>query len=253
MEKAFKHIQAELKKYDIPAADFSDMQRTIAAGKSLLSGRRYQRVNVMGRIRSQITYISPAVWMAQFLLLLLCVYLMKDRSSGSDRQMLFSVASLFAASIALIGFPELCKSFSCGMWELEQACKYNLRQLMSLKMAIVGVADLICMALISVLCSGYSALPFWQVGIYLLVPFNLVCICGFLTVSFLRDKARPFAIWIAGGGAAAAVFLALSTRYAIYAVDFSVWIWGFVVSIAVSGVLIARFLKDLKQEVFTCN
>lgn len=252
MEKDFKRIQDELKKYEIPAADFSDIQKTIIAGKALLSGKQYQRVNFISRIKSQMTYISLKLWIAQFFLLSLCVYLMKDIAADSDVQVLFSVTSFFVALIALVGFPELCKSFSCGMWELEQACKYNLRQLTSLKMVILGVVDLICIGLISIVFSGYSALPFWQVGIYLLVPFNLVCICGFLIVSFFRNRTRQFNIWVFGGGTAA-IFFVISNRYAIYAMDFSTWILGFLVSVAVSGVLIARFLHSLKQEVFTCN
>lgn len=252
MDKDFKRVRAELKKYEIPPADFSDMQSTIVAGKRLLSSKRYQRINVIGRVKSQVKYISPKIWIMQFLLLLLCVYLMKNIAPGSDSQLLFSVTSLFITLIALLGFPELCKSFSCGMWELEQSCKYNLRQLISLKMIILGVADLICVALISAVCSGYSTLPFWQVGVYLLVPFNVVCICGFLLVSFFRNKANQFNIWVIGGGAAVAFFV-ISNRIAIYTVDISAWVLGCIVSVTVSGMLIARFLNELKQEDFTCN
>lgn len=254
MNKDSRHIKALLRDYDAPVADFSDIQKTIISGKKILSQKQYQHVSLFSRIISQFQYISLKVWAIQFSLLIFCILFLITVSQNADRQILFSTISFLVALITLVGFPELCRSYSYRMWELEQSCKYNLRQLTAMKMAVLGSADLVIIALIAVICGRYAETSFWQIGLCLLVPFNVTCIVGFFTISFLRNRANTYNVWGICGGAVFTLYI-LSNRVSIFDLEyFYGWILAFIISAAVLGIFIHRFMREVAQEEYViCN
>lgn len=254
MNKDFRHIKALLSEYDAPAANFSNIQKVIITGKKVLSQREYQHVSLLSRLANQFRYISSKVWIVQFSMLIFCILFLITVSPNADRQLLFSIVSFLIALVTLVGFPELCRSYSFRMWELEQSCKYNLRQLMTLKMTILGSVDLVIIALIVVVCRRYAEMPFWQIGLYLLVPFNVTCIVGFFTISLLRSRANAYSVLAICGGAVFILFV-FSNRISIFNMElFYRWITAFVISTIVLGIFIHRFIKEVAQEEYIiCN
>ena len=51
-----------------------------------------------------------------------------------------ALCSILAPLPGIFLVPELARSFSEGMWEMEQSCYYNLRELLLLKMIVLGLA-----------------------------------------------------------------------------------------------------------------
>ena len=74
---------------------------------------------------------------------------------------------------------ELFKSFTTGMWELEQTLKYELRQHTIVKLLIMGLIDMILVFLMSIIVQPTLSISLLNILLYLLVPYNLICIICF--------------------------------------------------------------------------
>ena len=143
MKDQDRYFQKILGAYTVAPADETDIQKTVLAGKRLLMKNPVQELRWYRRIVNQFKYISPLLWFSQLLAIGLCMLLISQIGSDTDLTAILSAISFIVALLGVVGFPEVCKSFSYQMWELEQSCKYNLRQIVAIKLSIIGTIDLI--------------------------------------------------------------------------------------------------------------
>ena len=240
-------IIPRLKEYEVESANEAVMQKTITAGKQLIMQNRTQGLCLHQRIFNQLRYISPLLWGAEGIAVISCVLLISQINTNTDITLVLSSLSFFMALLGIAGFPELCKSFSCQMWELEQSCKYNLRQLVSLKLAIIGMIDLVLVLVIASATSIQIGLPLWEAALYLFVPFNLSCIVAFFLVGFTRNKGLEWLFFPAGLGVAFFALICIN-RFSLYTtISISAWTIAFVATIVILGNRIFYFLKNVEQ------
>ena len=95
---------------------------------------------------------------------------------------------------------ELFKSFTSGMWELEQTFKYDLRQHVLVKLFIFGFIDFLIVLSFSILTNLLFRFSFSML-LYLLVPYNIVCIVLFLfslvgEILAIIVVHGPFWVWL---------------------------------------------------------
>ena len=174
MKDQDRYFQKILGAYTVAPADETNIQKTVLAGKRLLMKNPVQELRWYRRIVNQFKYISPLLWLSQLLAIGICMLLISQISSDTDITSILSAISFVVALLGVVGFPEVCKSFSYQMWELEQSCKYNLRQIVAIKLSIIGMIDLIIILAITLFTSLQTELPMWEMTLYLFVPFNYV-------------------------------------------------------------------------------
>lgn len=243
-DKLFKKI---LGKYTVAPADEANIRKTISVGKQLLMKNPVQEVCWYKRIGNQFKYISPLLWLSQLLAVGLCIFLISQINSSTDITAVLSVISCIVALLGVVGFPEVCKSFSYQMWELEQSCKYNLRQIVAIKLSIIGTTDLLIVLMITLLTSIQTNLPIWEMALYLFVPFNLACIVSFFVTSLARNKNWIFPIFPAGFGLSFLMLLCIN-RFSLYQ-SITIPIW-FILCFCTFAVLIwkiAQFIKSMDE------
>src|SRR5690625_5797131 len=83
---------------------------------------------------------------------------------------------------------EIFRSFTSGMWELEQTLKYDLRQHIIIKLLIFGSVDLLLIVCLSLISQGILAVSFFKIFLYLLVPYNIYCIVVFSLLTVWRNS-----------------------------------------------------------------
>ena len=243
-DRYFKEI---LGTYTVTPADETDIQKTILAGKQLLMKNPVQELRWYRRIVNQFKYISPLLWFSQLLAIGICMLLISQISSDTDMTAILSAISFIVASLGVVGFPEVCKSFSYQMWELEQSCKYNLRQITALRLSVIGTFHLILVLVIALATSMQMSLPLWEIALYLLVPFNLSCIAAFFVLGFFRNRGKERLILPAGLGVAFFLFIA-TNRFSLYdRFAISVWTVAFLVTTVILINRIFHFLNRLEQ------
>lgn len=224
MNNQDRYFKEKLEAYIVAPADEADIQKTILAGKQLLMKNPVQELGWYRRIVNQFKYISPLLWLSQLLAIGICMLLISQIDSNTDMTAILSAISFIVALLGVVGFPEVCKSFSYQMWELEQSCKYNLRQIVAIKLSIIGTIDLIIILAVTLFTSIQTKLPMWEMALYLFVPFNLACIVSFFITGLARNKNSVLPIFPAGFGIAFLMLLGIN-RFSLYqSVSVPIWL-----------------------------
>ncbi len=178
-----RKIREDLDAFSIPPYDPEKMRETILlAKKSYCERQATARIGFWQFLSLQFHFISKWVWLVQAAFL--CLIMLAAISGPFDGDRLESVVLFFACAaplIAFLGFPEILKSYSHGMAEIEACTRFSMCRLMGARMLILGLADLCCLTMILAVSVVHSGLPFLQMILYLFVPFNVTC-CGCLTV-----------------------------------------------------------------------
>lgn len=183
MKLSEKKIREGLRQFPVPAYDPEGLEKTVrsaerAYGEQLIA----KRIGFPEFIAMQVRFIGRWVWAAHSALLLLFLLLLSRYQFGiRDMQPVFLLFSTIAPLVAFVGFPEILKSCSHNMEEIEACTRFSLRRLMAARMLILGLADLCCLTAILAASSANKGALVWRMILYLFVPFNLTC-CGCLTV-----------------------------------------------------------------------
>ena len=247
MKDQDRYFQKILGAYKVAPADETNIQKTVLAGKQLLMKNPVQELRWYRRIINQFKYISPLLWFSQLLAIGICMLLISQISSDTDMTAILSAISFIVALLGVVGFPEVCKSFSYQMWELEQSCKYNLRQIVAIKLSIIGTIDLIIILAITLFTSLQTELPMWEMALYLFVPFNLACIISFFITSLARNKNSVFPIFPAGFGFAFLMLLCINRFSPYQSISIPIWL---ILCFGTFAILIwkaAQFIKGMDE------
>ena len=183
MKMNTQKIKKDLRKFSVPDYDKGKMEETVhLAKRAYHEGQKTFRIGFWEFLTLQVHFISRAVWLSQAAILLLFLMLLRQSGLGAAgmQQMLLLLSSA-APLIAFAGFPEILKSVSHNMAEIEACTRFSLRRLVGARLFIIGMADLCCLSVILAVTAANSNASVFQLILYLFVPFNMTC-CGCLTV-----------------------------------------------------------------------
>lgn len=254
MNKKQDSLISRLNEYKISPAENDDVKKTLEAGTKLILQSHTQRLSLRCRILNQFKYISPLLWGADIAMLAICIFIIQQINADTDITLALSSLSFFIAILGIVGFPEICKSFSYQMWELEQSCKYNLQQIVTIKLVIIGVFDLLVITILAVVTSQQIKLPLWETALYLFVPFNLACITSFFTIDFIRNKGVAWPIFPSGLVVAFFILICVN-RFSLYEnMSIPVWAIAYITTLTVLANRVFRFLNVINQGgLLLCN
>ncbi|AIQ12530.1 hypothetical protein [Paenibacillus durus] len=178
MNKESKHaIIAALKNYPSPPVDQKKLQETVKEGAEVLRQTQASRRTSFGEFyMTQLRFISWKVWAVQLLIVLGMGLLLHNSLQEQVRNVqLVMLTSIAAPLLVIAGIQTLTRSLSCHMLEIELSTRYLLEKLTLVRMSLLGMADLIGLALLAVLMTAWMQMEIAVILLYLLVPFNLTC------------------------------------------------------------------------------
>ncbi len=223
---------------------FDERAQIIATGKKIIEKQQLQRHSVLDLLISTLQFISWKVWLSQFALffssILIILNINKDEKINTIMHLL---VTLLVISI-LFFMDELFKSFTYGMWELEETLKYNLSQHILLKFLIFGLVDFVVVIVLSLITSNSLALSIWLILLYLLVHYNIICILLFLIVTFWRNYLNRYLIWLLSGIIYIISFIT-NNLFSIYQMDLTYWRFAFVISTVLLLYLVCQQYKKI--------
>lgn len=103
------------------------------------------------------------------------------------------VCSLFTPALGVFFVPELARSFSEGMWELEQSCYYSLGEILALKMIILGMASGILIAFGAAVTRVESG-SFLDFELWICLPFLAVSSLSFFLLRKIRSRQAEYGL-----------------------------------------------------------
>ncbi|RSK26254.1 hypothetical protein EJF36_04940 [Bacillus sp. HMF5848] len=198
-------------------------------------------------IYNQVFYIRKRVWISSSLILigaLLSLYLLTDINSFS---VLWSISSILPF-IALLFITEVARSKSYNMAELEMSCKYNLLNIILVRLGILSGIHLVTFTILILALFEKMEYGLIRVGIYLLVPFLLTCVLSLLVLNHFKTREVTY---ICGG---ISCFVSISSsiisvsNVSLFA-DQLFYVWGIAFCILLVAVAIqtVKYIKKLEE------
>lgn len=226
MKKDERKMRGALNGFSVPEFDRERMEQTVLLAKQAYrEGVVSERIGFRQFLSMQFRFTGRWVWGGQAALLLAFFALFYGGGFGrTDLRPVYLLFSALAPLIAFVAFPELVKSCSHNMEEIEACTRFSMRKLLGARMLVLGLADLCSLTVILAVSSAGAAVPVLRMILYLFVPFNLTC-CACLTV-LDRVKSRYDGYYC---GAVCvlcmAAFCRLSTVDQYYETA-AVWVWA---------------------------
>lgn len=236
----------KMKTYEVNI-DEIHKQKIIKVGEQELIQNQLCRHSLLELIRSSIQFTRLHTWFIQFALLILTTFLITNVINNES--FLFVIQSLTVIVIFSVIFliDELLRSFTSGMWELEQTLKYDLRQHTIIKLFIFGMIDFLLISCLAFISQGVLEISFWKIILYLLVPFNIICIVLFSLFTIWRNTFSSAVLWISSGIVIVSV-LFISNFFDIYELEMKFWGAGYILSLLFLMIVVKDQLKVKKWE-----
>ncbi len=204
------------------------------------------------RVLNQAAYLSPLAWVIQGGIVLLIGWSLRPEAAGDQRFPLLLAAC--APLLGMVGITEILRSYQENVWELEQACRYNLRQLMGMRLLIFGIVDT-WIALLVLLGGIRAGICLEELLVFFLIP-QLLSDCVYLRLmSLFRRRFQGIGLL---GMAVAVTFLWLwiaewmATATSLGFLQPAVWrAWIYAVSLGSAGLLVlccVKFLRGVDKE-----
>ncbi len=173
----------------------------------------------------ELQYITPAFWILQIVVIAAFIILAEKLSlTQSMLKDYVQPASVTAALLSATASCSLGRHFSRGMAELEQSCYFNLPQLWTIKMILAGSLDIFALTLCSCRIAQNTLSSFFQVCLYILVPFVFSNVCCLFFLTLLRGEKGRFGQLVIAFPAGAAAFATTLFPPFFYTAAF-LWVW----------------------------
>lgn len=142
----------------------------------------------------QIPYITTWIWGVQIGIVIFFALLLQG---NLERQEPILFMSLSGPVLALLLVVDIVRSFGCNMWEMEAACRHDLRQLTAMRMCIVGAADT---AVLTAGCAlwGKRMGNIWEFALFAVLPFFLSSTVYLWELKIFSGKCGGYVLAVTG-------------------------------------------------------
>lgn len=113
---------------------------------------------------------------------------------------------------------------------------------------IFGIIDMVIVILLSLMTKSIVSLPLYQILVYVLVPYNIVCIILFSLITIWRKQLHNYFLWCISGSICVAVIL-IANIFKIYEIRMLYWGIAYFITTTILGIILYSQTKIIKWEV----
>lgn len=228
--------------------DGQTREHIISLGKEQIITNQIKQHSYFNLFLSTLRFISVRSWIAQFIILICAIFITSNLSSLHSINEIMQILTFILIVSILFFIDELFKSFTTGMWELEQTLKYELRQHTIVKLLIMGLIDMILVFLMSIIVQPTLSISLLNILLYLLVPYNLICIILFSILTMWRNKMYNYVLWFASGSIGVA-FILVTNIFNVYEQKIVYWAVTYLLTTIILGHIIYSQARTIRLEV----
>ena len=107
---------------------------------------------------------------------------------------------------------------------------------------------MVIVILLSLMTKSIVSLPLYQILVYVLVPYNIVCIILFSLITRWRKQLNNYFVWCISGSICVAVIL-IANIFKIYEIRMLYWGIAYFITTTILGIILYSQTKIIKWEV----
>ncbi|ABR48164.1 hypothetical protein Amet_2001 [Alkaliphilus metalliredigens QYMF] len=237
----FKEI---LQQHHVPHGKEEDIAKTIRLGQNVMDRMVPSKTAFSVLLREQARYISPYLWVTQLIAIIMTMTFSINLIDAylEIQRILFVLTPI----LAFFAVPEVIKSMVYGMSELEDTCKNSVSKILVARLFIIGSVNLVALTIMITFLSIQHQIPFTQVVLYGLVPFNIVNGIHLLVFHFVKIRSTVASISISL--CLVALMKMLADLSFFIAITETMWVILFVLSTGFFLAELYHFIKDITNK-----
>lgn len=207
------------------------------------------RPSFLQSLSGQLKYVHAGIFIGQLVCMgVMPVLVLYFINSGATRYDCLTLLSAFAAFIGVFMMVEFNRNFTCHLWELEQSCYFNLKQICASRLLLFGGMDLLMLTLLSGIAGRGAGIGYLRFGIYVLVPFVISQAVNLAVFSWLRNTEKEYAQY--GLSFLSALLSVFASRFPQIYERTNLWLWCLLLFVAAIGLFLetAKILKDMEGD-----
>lgn len=142
-----------------------------------------------GQVWNQFAYISPRLLIFQLILTVSLLLFLEGETSGG-LMIIYCVSYSFLLCLTVL--PEIMKSFTYSMWQMEKTCLFKFEHLILLRSFILGIVELIFLSIASFSMAYFTETPFLTTCLHFIAPFTVVSGIGLSVANIFKQR---LSIW----------------------------------------------------------
>ncbi len=174
--KDFKRaLRRELQQNEIPV-DKKHFERTLMlAQREACQIQKRKRISFTRFFMLQIKHIGWKIWTIQSLLLCAAHILLANRYRAEKPRHIASLLFCLSVFVLMTALPFIYRSVRYQMQEVESAARFSSVKLLTAKLAMIGIGDLVMLGGIFFVTLWETSLPADSIFVSLCFPFLLAC------------------------------------------------------------------------------
>ncbi len=160
-----------------PVTEQSVNNMILLARTSLNGSIRREKINFPGFLLAQIRYIGWKMWLAEFVVIMVPVFVLFQFlrwHTIAQTTAVFLLCCLTVA-ISMLCIPFIYRSIYYQMWEIEAAAFFSIKKLLLSRILILSAGELAAITSVGILMSRYTAVDFKNSIVCMLFLFGALC------------------------------------------------------------------------------
>ncbi|MBV4417218.1 hypothetical protein [Clostridium tyrobutyricum] len=181
-----------------PIYSINDVNHTIKiAADEFQKHRPKGKIGYMEFLFHEISFIGAKIWLCQGILLISIYIVLNIIFEGNLKYILDchipDLLCFFTVFTTMIAIPFLCRSHRYKMYELESSTYMPISKLLSSRLIIIGIGDIILLIFINIIVLNKVNIPTVFIILYSLLPFLISFVsCIFI----LRYNSTQYSVFI---------------------------------------------------------
>jgi hypothetical protein len=185
-KKQEKQFGKRLAQYTVAPPDEQKKQHTITLAQMALKESVIIKTPLLSLARSQARYVSKPLWLLQLAAILATWFFSKD---FADIKQVQSFIFIIVPILTFYTVPEFVKSRIYGMSELETTCKNSSAKIATVKLLLVGTANIAAIVVIALILRNRYQVDFITLLAYGFIPFNIINCVTLSAMEIFKIKA----------------------------------------------------------------
>lgn len=219
-----KRLKKELYKIEVPMYDISKYEETRIKAKKVKLHPERLRMSHIEFFYDQLRFIKKQTWVLKTLFSVFLLFLIFTEQMEINNW-IWTLVAIAGPVLCLINANEICNVFQPGMLEIQMTAKNSFSRVLIVRFLAFGLLDLIFFAAMAAGMSIDKGTAIWQVVLYGIVPYAIMCFGCMLILNRCREENIPLYIETWGACLCCAIIIAKITDMKIYQTAyFSIWL-----------------------------